>query len=188
MADFKKAFKMTNENEGGYKPDEAEDEAGETYAGIGRNFNPEFPGWALIDNYKSMHGPIRKGAKLNIPELDQMIFDHYKKKYWSRMYGEKITNQGIAMNLYDFFVNTEKGAARAIQRALNKVGSKIEKDGIIGPKTVIAINSSDPVELNNYFNEERIRHYKDEVIRRPAKLKNLAGWLNRVEKFKKLMA
>ena len=50
MADFLQAFESMIRNEGGYKLHSVEgDRGGMTYAGIARNFHPNWPGWAAID-------------------------------------------------------------------------------------------------------------------------------------------
>ncbi|NDF50116.1 MAG: surface-binding protein, partial [Betaproteobacteria bacterium] len=50
MADFAPAYEAMIRNEGGYVlHDVPGDRGGQTYAGIARNMNPRWPGWALID-------------------------------------------------------------------------------------------------------------------------------------------
>lgn len=48
MADFLQAYESMIRNEGGYTLHTvAGDRGGMTYAGIARNFHPNWPGWAL---------------------------------------------------------------------------------------------------------------------------------------------
>ena len=57
-------------------------------------------------------------------------------------------------------------------------------DGIVGPKTIEAVNSRDPKELFEAIKAERIA-YIDRIIQaRPANKKFRNGWLNRINDLK----
>lgn len=54
-------------------------------------------------------------------------------------------------------------------------------DGIVGPKTLAAVNARDPEELFNAIKQER-REFIDRIcVARPANRKFRRGWLNRLE-------
>jgi lysozyme family protein len=186
VANFEKAYNIILKNEGGYAND-PNDIGGETYKGIARNFNPKWKGWAIIDAYKEQFGKIKHNSRLSLAGLDDLVKDIYKEKYWDKMRGDELKNDGFAINLFDFFINSERGAGKAVQLALIRMGFCIKADGVIGPNTIKAINNADPVKLNGFFNEERIAHYKNEVIRKPSQAKYLAGWLGRVHRFETLL-
>lgn len=185
MADFKKVYEKVRGNEG-YYSNRPNDRGGETYAGISRRFNPDWEGWALIDDYKNRFGKIKHNQKLDISGLHDLVVERYRKNYWGDMHGDRIVSFGIAANLFDFYINTERGASESIQRALRKLNFDVTVDGKIGPRTINAINTANPVLLNQRFNEERRRHYNEEAIKDPTQVEHLAGWLARVQRFEKL--
>jgi lysozyme family protein len=187
MANFEKAYQKVIRGEGFYanKPN---DKGGETYMGISRKYNPDWEGWPLIDDFKDRFGKIKHNKELIITGLEEAVKKRYKEKYWNKMRGDKIVNDGIAISLFDFFINSETGAAKAMQRALQRIGFDIHVDGIIGPMTINAINMAIPVTLNDYFIDERLQHYNDVAMRDHTQVEFLSGWKNRALKFKKLIA
>jgi lysozyme family protein len=187
MANFEKVYLKVIRNEGFYS-NLYSDKGGETYMGISRKYNPDWKGWKLIDEHKDKFGKIKHNKELLIPGLEEMVKQLYKDKYWKKMHGDRIVSDGIAISLFDFFINSEVGAAKSIQRALQRLGFKIEADGMIGPMTINAINTAVPKVLNNYFTEERIEYYNEVVIRDSKQVVYLSGWKNRALRFQKLMA
>lgn len=102
MANFDIAYKRTSEFEGGYVKDH-DDNGGETYKGIARNSNPNWSGWKIIDSYKKQsHFP--KNLENN-NQLQLLVKDCYRIKYWNAINGDKINNQNVANDLYDSAVN-----------------------------------------------------------------------------------
>ena len=156
--------------------------------GVSRRYNPDWNGWDLIDEHKDKFGKIKHGKELLIPGLEELVKQRYKDKYWKKMHGDKIKHDGIAISLFDFFINSEMGAAKSMQRALQRIGFRIEADGVIGPLTINAINTVAPIILNDYFTEERLEYYNEIVIRDSSQVVYLSGWKNRALRFQKLLA
>lgn len=73
------------------------------------------------------------------------------------------------------------GAARAEQRALNRLGYSVAVDGVRGPNTVAALNSAwrnNPTGIYNAVREEWINHLQS--IDKP---QFLTGWMYRLDKY-----
>lgn len=161
MADFLPAFEAMIRNEGGYVlHDVPGDRGGMTYAGIARNMNPQWPGWALID----------RGSE--VPA--QLVREFYKANYWNPIQGDQITSQVIAQTIFDFHVN-----AGAVARKLAQLVVGATPDGAIGPKTVAALNAYDPDRFVMAYALAKIARYRDIVSRDRSQLKFLLGWINR---------
>ena len=102
----------------------------------------------------------------------------YRRRFWDRMQGDKIESQLIANILFDGFVNCGFNGIRLIQRILHQ-----KDDGIVGPKTLAAINGADEIALYNAYRQERINYYIELADKKPALNVFLKGWLNRILSF-----
>jgi type VI secretion system secreted protein VgrG len=69
------------------------------------------------------------------------------------------------------------GTGTAIKLMQEALG--LAPDGIIGPNTIGAINSTPPSDVLAKFKEARIAHYQQIVENRPEDMKYLASWLSR---------
>ena len=171
MADFEKHLPTLLKKEGGYVlTNYSTDTGGQTYAGISRRFNPAWEGWTIIDGVEPY----------NFRKLQELVASLYKKNYWDRVKCNDISSDKIAEILFANAVLTGiKSSSKQIQR-ICKVGI----DGIIGKKTVKAINNltNTPIkeELLIYkLTLSSIQKYLDIVNRNKAQLPNLIGWINR---------
>lgn len=129
MADFEQAFQKTLANEGGFVHSNLPDDSGgETFAGVARNHHPTWPGWAIIDS-RGVHDP----------RLTGLVREFFLANFWNPIHGNDIASQMIAESIYDMAVNSGVGtAARLVQIAVGTV-----PDGVIGAKTLAAINALD---------------------------------------------
>jgi lysozyme family protein len=57
----------------------------------------------------------------------------------------------------------------------------ISEDGVIGPRTLAALNAADPVKLYALLCDWSRRHYQHVAAINPAQAKNLQGWLKRAD-------
>lgn len=177
--------------EGGYVND-PNDKGGETYGGIARNYNPNWPGWTSIDYTKRVKGPIKRYTKF--PELDYLVYDFYKK-LWDKNYFGSIKSQEVADILFDWYVNSGSNAfytkstkTNGVQEILNKLfNAKVSQDGAMGMQTVNAINAVDPVKLQHELKNERLIFYNNIIANDPSQIVFKDGWLNRLNHFKDLV-
>ena len=164
MASFDQAYEKMIDNEGGYQlHDIAGDRGGQTFAGIARNFHPEWEGWPLLDADASPNAVI------------PFVQDFYTHHFWQRIRGDFIESQRVAETLFDFAVNA--GISTASKLAQEVAGVTV--DGIIGSRSVRGINSMEPDAFVNAFTLKKIARYTDIVNRNPSQSKFLLGWLNR---------
>ncbi len=165
MADFNSCYESMILNEGGYKLHTVEgDRGGMTYAGIARKMNPYWEGWTYIDSNE-------------IPPT-QLVRDFYRKEFWDKIRGDDLNNQKVARMLFDFGVNA--GWNTAVKLAQLAIG--VQPDGIIGPKSLAALNSVDPEVFVLQYSLAKIVRYRDIVAKDKTQLKFLMGWINRTLK------
>jgi lysozyme family protein len=163
MADFLPAYERMIKDEGGYKLHKVEgDRGGQTYAGIARNYHARWPGWDYIDRGE-------------IPP-SQLVRDFYVVEFWNKIRGDHIRDQRIAETIFNFAVNADWRTAAKIAQAV--VG--VTPDGLIGDKTLAALNSSDPALFEASFALGKLKRYAEIVNRDRSQGKFLLGWVNRL--------
>jgi lysozyme family protein len=167
MADFNPAFEKMIADEGGYVLHTVPgDTGGMTYAGIARNKNPQWPGWAILEHNQTN------------PLLTGMVRNFYKVEFWDRFRGDEIANQVVAENVFNFGVNT--GLNVAVKLAQLIVGAT--PDGAVGEKTIQKFNEIDGKSFKNAYAIAKITRYADICNKNRAQSKFLLGWINRTLK------
>jgi lysozyme family protein len=165
MAEFLPAFERMITNEGGYRMHTvAGDRGGMTYAGIARKRWPDWTGWRAIDDGEQ-------------PEAE-MVRRFYRVYFWTQVQGSDISSQEVAQTLFDFAVNA--GVKTAVILAQSVAGTT--PDGVMGPKTLGAINAADPDKFRLAYGMAKMARYAQIVTRDPSQRKFLLGWLNRTLK------
>jgi lysozyme family protein len=172
MANFNKAYRLILANEGGYGND-PDDPGGETYKGIARKKQPDWSGWFIIDAMKKqLNFPASLDANQN---LQSEIQRFYKAIFWDKVGGDNINNQDVANSIFDYAVNS--GVSTSVGLAQNVVG--VSCDGVIGPKTIQAINNIQPDHFIAAFIVEKCRKYISICKKRPDSRKYFFGWIDR---------
>ena len=165
MDRFKKFLDYVFEVEGGYT-DDKNDRGGKTTWGITEEEAREF-------GYTGDMRNLTKDFAKNI----------YLKKYYLGNKLDKITDDRVALSIFDWAVNSGRNGTKNAQIAINQLtNANLDVDGIIGNKTLEAINSVDPEKfLQVYHNLQRI-YYRAKVESDKTQEDFLRGWLNRVQK------
>jgi lysozyme family protein len=154
-------------HEGGYVNDPL-DSGGRTNLGVTQKVWEEWLG----------HPVTEADMKALTP---QKIAPMYKLKYWNPSYCE-VLPKGLDYVVFDFAVNAGTGrSVKTLQQAIGCVA-----DGVIGPKTMAAINDANPKDLIAKFSDARANFYQGIVARKPDQARFIKGWLNRVEESRKL--
>lgn len=162
MADFLPAFERAILAEGGYQLHQvAGDAGGLTYAGIARAKNPQWSGWSWIDRGET--------------PPSQLVRDFYRSGWWDTIQGDQIRDQEVAYTVYSFATNA--GLKTAIRLLQVVVGAT--PDGVMGPKTIEALNGMEPRLFMALYALARIARYRDIVARDRSQGKFLLGWINR---------
>lgn len=162
MGNFNEAVKTVLRHEGGYVKDPV-DRGGETFRGISRRFFPKWAGWALVDiNHFD-------------PRLDALVEEFYYEYFWAPLRLSEINDDFVAMMLFDISVNQgKKAVAKKMQRIVGVV-----QDGIIGPKTLAAVNSHHRDAFVFQFLMETIDLYTHIITKDRTQQRFIRGWLNR---------
>lgn len=168
MADVKKLAPFIQRWEGGFV-DDPDDLGGATNMGV------------TIATYKV----YRKRKGLSEPTVDDLKhlsnnewIDILKSLYWDRWKADQIENQSVANILVDWVWASGNYGIKIPQQLLN-----VKVDGIVGPKTLEAVNSRNPRELFDLIKIARFDFIEDICRKRPANNKFKRGWLNRINDF-----
>lgn len=156
---FDKAFSALIKQEGGYV-NHPDDPGGETKYGITKRDFPNLD----IKNLK-----LEKAREI------------YYEKYWVPSKCNMLSNYYLAEKLFSLTVNMgQKQAAIMLQRALRAATGRIlTEDGIIGIKTIGAMEVAMLDQLLIAMRSEAAGYYRGIVIKTPSKATFLNGWLNR---------
>ena len=175
MADFTKALPLILKNEGGYSNHKS-DVGKETHCGVSRHYHPKWSGWKIIDSLKADPGfpKILEGNT----ELNGLVASFYKKEFWDRVKGDLIESQEIADYLFDLGVQFGvSDASKLIQFLV--MPSKADCDGIIGKKSLAAINAHNVGELLPHLILVRLALYWSRVRKNKNLRDFLEGWISR---------
>ena len=165
MERFERIFDYLLRVEGGYS-DDKNDKGGKTKYGITEEEARDF-------GYKGNMQDLTKDFAKNI----------YLKKYYLGNKLDKVVNDKVALSICDWAVNSGRNGTKNAQIAINQLtNANLDVDGIIGNKTLEALNSVDSDKfLEVYHNLQRI-YYKGKVEADRTQEKFLTGWLNRIQK------
>ncbi len=162
MAEFDPAFERMILNEGGYVLHKVPgDRGGQTFAGIARRRWPDWEGWKIID----------AGGT---PDT-HLVRAFYREHFWDAIRGDEIEDQRVASTLFDFAVNA--GTGTAVHLAQIVVG--VSPDGVIGPKTLNALDTVNPDTFVLSYTLAKIARYAQIATRDKSQRKFLLGWINR---------
>lgn len=167
MANVMKLAPFILEWEGGFVND-PDDLGGATNKGV------TLSTWKQVGYDKDGDGDIDV-ADLRLTTVDDVVNRVLKPHYWDRWKADEIKNQSVANILVDW---VWASGSNGIKIPQNIVG--VVPDGIVGPKTIAAINSKNPKELFSRIKEARVQFIEDICRNRPANNKFKKGWLNRL--------
>lgn len=158
------------EFEGGYVNDPL-DKGGSTNLGI------TLATWRQVGYDKDGDGDIDSDDIRLLNSVDAMRV--LKKNYWDRWKADLIKNQSIAEILVDWVWGSGKWGVIIPQRILGVVA-----DGVIGQKTIDAVNNSNQPDFHDSIRRARIKFIDDIIANNPSQKKFENGWKNRVNKYK----
>lgn len=105
--------------------------------------------------------------------------DILKTLYWDKWRADGIRSQGVAEMLTDWVWASGSYGIRIPQSILG-----VDVDGVVGAKTLAAVNARDGEQLFAQLRHER-REFVDRICKsRPANRKFRQGWLNRINDLK----
>ncbi len=153
------------------------DAGGETLAGVARASNPDWPGWAIVDQRKTEPN-FPKNLNLELPanaELRRLVGERYRAKYWDLFRCGELP-PGLDLCMFDAAVqHLPKMAIMLLQRA---VGAST--DGAMGPGTLAAATRANrEYALHRYF-VYRAGLYADLITADSRKAKFRDTWFGRL--------
>jgi lysozyme family protein len=171
MADFKPAFAFVLQHEDSTRSGKVTvDAGGRTRFGIAEKFHSDLP-------EEFFTGPA-EDALAEAAKIEE-------REYWDAMRLAEVENQNVANKLFDMGVNMgARQAAFYAQRAANvlvAVDARVAEDGVIGPRTLAAINAAGPMAYYQLLCQFSAAFYRHVAAVNPAQAVNLAGWLKRAE-------
>lgn len=169
MADVKKLAPIISKWEGGFVNDKM-DRGGATNMGI------TLETWKSVGYDKDRDGDIDAN---DVRLLTRDDFYPVLKQYWNRWQGDNIKNQSIANILVDWVWGSGKWGIVKVQQLLD-----LKDDGIVGTKTLQAVNFANQKELFDRIFEARKQFLQNIVKNDPTQGKFIKGWLNRLNDFK----
>lgn len=146
-------------------------------------------------------------GKIDVADLKLISNDDVKNRvlkpyYWDKWKADQIKSQKIACILVDWVWGSGVYGIKIPQRLLG-----VEADGIVGKKTLAALNAQDPDKLFDKLYQARVKYFNDIVASSVAKYEArigrksteterlrhtnqrfLKGWMNRLNDLKKTFA
>lgn len=125
----------------------------------------------------------RVKSQVTVEDLKNISYSEWltllKQEFWNPCKADMIRNKSIAHMLVDWRWVNGPQAVRDMQTAFSLVA-----DGIVGPKTLAALNAPDSETVFNRLKAAREASYRKIVQRRPSQMQFLNGWLNRTADIK----
>mgnify|MGYP003417976505 CR=1 FL=1 len=169
MADMNKLIPFIFKWEGGWS-NHKNDKGGATNMGV------TIATWKRHGYDKNRDGVIDvKDLKLITKEDAVRIL----RIYWNKWKADQINNQSIANILVDWVWGSGANGIKIPQRILG-----VKQDGIVGPKTIEAINKYEQKTLFDKIHKAREQYFRDICRRDNTQYVFLNGWLNRLNSFK----
>jgi lysozyme family protein len=167
MANIDKLAPFILRWEGGFVNDPV-DKGGATNMGV------TIGTWRSVGYDKDGDGDIDVDD-LHLLDKEDVIERVLRPHYWNRWRADEILNQSVANILVDWVWASGTHGIKRPQRILG-----VTPDGIVGPKTLAAVNSMDPMELHFRIKNDRIK-FIDEICQRdPSQERFRKGWMNRI--------
>lgn len=165
MADYRDLLPIIKKWEGGYVND-PDDSGGATNKGV------------TLATFRQFYGKDKTAEDLKKLTDAQWLYI-FLNGYWDKMKASQIKNQAIANIVVDWAWASGPGTAtKCIQDILG-----VDVDGIVGPKTLQAINTAPQNSLFDKIKSARIKFVERLAELRPKDKKFLTGWKNRINSF-----
>lgn len=165
MADYRDLLPIIKKWEGGYINDPA-DSGGATNKGV------------TLATFRQFYGKDKTAEDLKKLTDAQWLYI-FLNGYWDKMKASQIKNQAIANIVVDWAWASGPGTAtKCVQDILG-----VDVDGIVGPKTLQAINTAPQNSLFDKIKSARIKFVERLAELRPKDKKFLTGWKNRINSF-----
>lgn len=153
-------------------------EDGWTFMGIYQGAHPNLDLWkAIRQKMQQYNGDMKLvGAMMyNNATVRETVEAFYKKEFWDKARLDDVYSQQIANEI--FIAGVNMGMKKAITMAQRLVG--VSTDGVVGPKTLAAINKFDDTVFDEVYDQLENEHYDSIIANNPSKKIYAKGWRNR---------
>lgn len=120
--------------------------------------------------YKGTKTPTVQDLK-NVPY--KVWRDIVYTMYWNKWKADTIVDQSVANMVVDWMWHSGASTIKKVQALLG-----VTADGIVGPKTITALNNAK--DINTKIYNARKAYFEAIVKRNPSQKKWLKGWMNRL--------
>ena len=165
MADYRKLKPFILKWEGGYVNDK-DDLGGATNKGV------------TLATFRSVYGQGKTANDLR-NMTDRQWETIFKKHFWDKWRADEIEDQSVANILVDWLWASGSYGIKIPQRVLG-----VSVDGIVGAKTIAAVNAKDGKQFFKEVRQERVDFIDRICTSRPQNKKFRKGWLNRINSLK----
>ena len=166
MADYKRLVPFVLSHEGGFV-NNRHDHGGATNMGI------------TLATWKKVGYDIDHDGDIDVDDLKKLgvkDFERvFKRNFWDRWHADSIVNQSVADILVDWLWASGRYGISLPQTILH-----VQSDGIVGDKTVHAVNSANQHRLFDDIKARRILFTHRIVQSDPSQRIFLNGWLKRI--------
>jgi len=169
MANIEKYIPKLLALEGGYVNDQA-DRGGATNMGI------TLGSWRSMGYDKDGDGDIDADDIRRLCRQDLVMF--VENFFWKRWRADEIRDQKLAEMLVDWTWCSGRWGIVIPQRIL-----QLTDDGIVGGKTLSAVNAADPGKFLIQVYNARLAFLRSIFRRDPSQLRFAKGWVRRVNEF-----
>ena len=133
--------------------------------------HPHDPGGAtnkgiILANWQKWGYDKNGDGKIDVEDLklisDQDAYHIYKTHFWDKIKADKIASQPVAEIIFDMYVNAPSVAIKMLQQLLNLLNpnrAKLTVDGLVGDKTIAAINFTPAATLHDNYKDLRKTYY-----------------------------
>lgn len=136
-----------------------------------------------IATWKCMGYDNDNDGDIDIADLklmsDEQAFQIMKRGYWDRWKADQINNQSVAEQLVDWVWGSGVWGIKLPQHILN-----VTADGVVGPKTIEALNNYNQKDIHFLIKQDRIIFINGIVQRDKSQMRFYKGWMNRINSFK----
>ena len=153
-------------------------ENGWTFMGVYQGAFPNLDLWKIVRQKMQQYNGDMKlvGSMLyNNATVREMIQAFYKKEFWDKARLDEVVSQQVANEIFVAGVNM--GMKKAVMLAQKLVC--VPADGVMGPKTLTAINKYDDAAFDEMYDVLETDHYEMIIANNPSKRIYAKGWRNR---------
>jgi len=153
--------------------------------------NPSDPGGATNMGVTIGEWSKFKGFPAQVSDIEKLtmqdVIPFYRQTFWKVMDGDNITKQSIATAIFDFCVNQgQYQAIKLAQQTCIDLGGSLTADGVMGPKTIYALNTCNTKDFLQKYRDNLVQRYQRLAVKNPDLETFLHGWTNRADKILEL--